>query len=71
MENIKEGIQAVGENLQGKNSEAKSNANVSAAQNSNNSMGTRAVAAKDAVVNKTDQIKHNVNEEQHKQKAVH
>jgi len=71
MENIKAGAQAIGEKAQAKASEAKHEANKTAAKDSDLPAGTRLQAAKDAVGDKVDQTKHEVNKEYQKQKATH
>lgn len=58
----------VSESVQGTGAEASKEANKSVAKDGNASLSTRATAAKDAVVDKKDEVSHNTKGEAHKGK---
>jgi len=71
MESIKEGARAVGEKIQEVGAKASYEGNKATAKDSDNSVGTRAGAAIDAVGDKASEIGHSAKKEEHKQRATH
>ncbi|CAG7955882.1 unnamed protein product [Penicillium salamii] len=69
METIKNAANYVAETVQGTGAEASKEANKGVAKNDDASITTRATAAKDAVVDKKDELSHNTKADVHKEAA--
>ncbi|KAJ5852251.1 Glucose-repressible protein Grg1 [Penicillium soppii] len=69
METIKQGMNYVAETVQGTGAEASKEANKNVAKNDDAKISTRASAAKDAIVDKKDEVSHNTKADVHKEAA--
>ncbi|KAL8673116.1 MAG: hypothetical protein Q9168_002448 [Polycauliona sp. 1 TL-2023] len=69
METIKNAANSASETLQGRSAEAQKEGNKNVAEDSNQSVGNRATAAKDAVSNKMSETSHDTKSEADKQAA--
>ncbi|KAL3424337.1 glucose-repressible protein [Phlyctema vagabunda] len=61
----------IGEKVQGTGAEASKEANKEVAKDSNATVGTRVTAAKDAVIDKKDEVSHDIKADTHKEAAKH
>jgi hypothetical protein len=71
METVKNAANYVAETVQGTGAEASKEANKNVAKDNDASLGTRASAAKDAVVDKKDEVSHDTKADTHKEAAKH
>ena len=71
MENIKNGVAAVGDKISEMTSATSKEANKEVAKDNNADVTTRLSAGKDAVGDKVDEKKHNVSAETNKEAAKH
>ncbi|EPS33578.1 Glucose-repressible protein [Penicillium oxalicum] len=71
METVKNAANYVSETIQGTGATAQKETNKNVAKDSDASLGTRAEAAKDAVVNKKDETVHDTKADTHKEAAKH
>ncbi|KAJ5794029.1 hypothetical protein N7457_000628 [Penicillium paradoxum] len=69
METVKQAANYVAETIQGTGAEASKEANKGVAKNSDASISTRATAAKDALVDKKDEVSHDLKADVHKEAA--
>ncbi|CAI7635346.1 unnamed protein product [Penicillium glandicola] len=69
METAKQAVNYVAETLQGTGAEASKEANKNVAKSGDASISTRASAAKDALVDKKDEVSHNTKADVHKEAA--
>ncbi|TQS35370.1 hypothetical protein Golomagni_04210 [Golovinomyces magnicellulatus] len=70
METVKNMANYVSETAQGHGAEASKETNKNVAKDSDASLGTRAGAAKDALVDKKDEASHNTKAEAHKGNSI-
>ncbi|KAF7716924.1 Uncharacterized protein PECH_000684 [Penicillium ucsense] len=71
MESVKQAANYVSESIQGTGAQASKEANKNVAKDSDASLGTRASAAKDAVVDKKDESVHDTKADTNKEAAKH
>ncbi|OQE05388.1 hypothetical protein PENVUL_c025G00678 [Penicillium vulpinum] len=69
METAKQAVNYVAETIQGTGAEASKEAHKSVAKDSDANVSTRASAAKDALVDKKDEVSHNTKADVHKEAA--
>ncbi|CAI7646121.1 unnamed protein product [Penicillium pancosmium] len=69
METVKNAAQYVSETVQGTGAEASKEGNKQVAKDNDASLGTRASAAKDALVDKKDEVSHDTKADVNKEKA--
>ncbi|CAI7630533.1 unnamed protein product [Penicillium manginii] len=70
METVKNAAQYVSETVQGTGAEASKEANKQVAKDNDASVGTRASAAKDALVDKKDEVSHDTKADVNKGKPI-
>ncbi|CAI7571581.1 unnamed protein product [Penicillium palitans] len=71
METAKNAVNYVSETVQGGGAQASKETNKHVAKDSDASLGSRATAAKDAVVDKKDEASHNTKADVHKESTKH
>ncbi|KAJ5129320.1 hypothetical protein N7535_002191 [Penicillium sp. DV-2018c] len=71
METVKNAANYVSESVQGGGATASKEANKNVAKDSDTSLGSRATAAKDALVDKKDEKSHETKADVHKEAAKH